>query len=141
MLVIKALEVINGVVDLALSVVIFIMEWLIWHSYVGQAVQLVEWAKSGKDKVIGCDSRIFCECKSMMVTFKYYYRELLQVDFVRSFAHRENFRWREKFLTTRKFPKKKVWVDASDSVQKSSKSELPSRFFGHLKLKRNFWAN
>ena len=51
--------------------------------------------------------------------------------FVRS--SREFFRQRENFLTIRKF-QKKVRVDASDSVQETSKSELSSRFLGRWKI-------
>ena len=53
--------------------------------------------------------------------------------FVRSlvaiiFHRRENFFGRAKIL------EKKVWVAAIDSVKKSSKSELSSRFLGRLKI-------
>ena len=57
-------------------------------------------------------------------------------DFVRSFARCE-----KKFLAPRtyfddaKISEKKVWVDVSDSVQESSKSELSSRFLSRSKFR------
>ena len=52
--------------------------------------------------------------------------------FVRS--SRKIFLAARKFFDDAKISEKKVWVDASDSVQESSKSELSSRFFGRLKI-------
>ena len=44
------------------------------------------------------------------------------------------FRRRETVFVRAKIWEKKVWADAIDSVQKSSKSELSLRFLGRLKF-------
>ena len=41
------------------------------------------------------------------------------------------------FSSARKLGKQKVWTDAINSVQKSSKSEPSSRFLSHLKLENS----
>ena len=62
-------------------------------------------------------------------------------DFLRSFGGEslgaENFLAARKFFDGAKISEKKVWVDASDSVKKSSKSELSSRFLSRLKFENS----
>ena len=65
-------------------------------------------------------------------------------DFVRSFAPRENFLAARKFFDDAEISEKKVWVDASDSVQESSKPELSSQFLSRSNFRKfacHFSAN
>ena len=54
------------------------------------------------------------------------------------FRRREFFFVAAKIVSSaRKFGKKKVWTDAINSVQKSSKSESSSRFLSHLTIENS----
>ena len=69
-----------------------------------------------------------------------------RLSFVRSSVVRSPrfFRRRDNFFDDAKIFEKKVWVDAIDFVQKSSKSELSSVFLSRSKLKKftcHFLAN
>ena len=68
-------------------------------------------------------------------TFRHLVRSIVRA--LRICFSSRNFRRRENFFVRAKIWEKKVWTDAINSVQKSSKSEPSSRFSSRLKVENS----